>query len=192
MLAAGPAAAQAWPEARTETHDTRLGTHPDLTRVVLDVTQLTKFQTLVTDEGRRVLVGIPSVDWEANRHRLKPHGIVERFDFMRRGMKRGLLVIYTRAPARIEYQFTLPPDPADHKGNRLVIDLVGRDRAGKVPMPKRIEPKKPEPKKVAAKKPAPRPEPKVARSEPKPKPAPPAPAPQHFPAPLPPAEHYPE
>lgn len=137
----GEAAAQEWPRGRTEAHETRMGNHPDLTRVVLDVSALTKFYGHVADEGRRILVGIPSVDWETNRHRLKPFGIVSRFDFMRRGLKRGLLVIHTHAPARIEHQFTLPPDPADHKGNRLVVDLVPRHHAGKVPMPKRIAPK---------------------------------------------------
>lgn len=136
-MAALPAAASDWPKGRTETHETRLGTHPNLTRLVLDVSELSNFYTSVLDGGRRILVGIPSVDWEANRHRLKPFGIVERFDFMRRGLKRGLLVIHTSRPARIEYQFTLPPDPKDNKGNRLVLDLVPAETPGKVPMPKR-------------------------------------------------------
>jgi N-acetylmuramoyl-L-alanine amidase len=133
-LAAMPAGASEWPEARTTASAARLGEHPGLTRLVLDVTQLTEFRTLVTDQGRRILVGIPSVDWETNRHRLKPFGLITGFDFMRRGLKRGLLVIRTAAPARIEHQFTLPPDPADNKGNRLVLDLVRAD-AGAVAMP---------------------------------------------------------
>ncbi|HSV29599.1 MAG TPA: hypothetical protein VLL76_08565 [Candidatus Omnitrophota bacterium] len=137
LLAAGPALASDWPKGRTEAHDTRLGTHPNLTRLVLDVSELSKFYSHTTDGGRRILVGIPSVDWEANRHRLKPYGIIERFDFMRRGLKRGLLVIHTTRPARIEYQFTLPPDPKDRKGNRLVLDLVPAETPGKVPIPKR-------------------------------------------------------
>ncbi|CAA7616510.1 Putative N-acetylmuramoyl-L-alanine amidase (modular protein) [Magnetospirillum sp. LM-5] len=137
----------AWPAmaadraARTETQNTRTGTHPDLTRVVLDVSEISKFFTNVTDDGRRVMVGIPSVDWEANRHRLKPHGLVARYDFVKRGMKKGLLVIYTNAPARVEYKFALPPDPADGKGNRLVIDLAPRDLPGKAKLPPRVEPK---------------------------------------------------
>ena len=136
LALAAPAGASEWPAARTATSRTRMGEHPGLTRLVLDVTQLTEFRTLVTDRGRRILVGIPSVDWETNRHRLKPFGLITRFDFMRRGLKRGLLVIHTSAPTRIEYKFTLPPDPADGKGNRLVLDLVKAD-AGKVAMPKR-------------------------------------------------------
>lgn len=110
--------------------------HTQLTRLVLDVTQITDFRTLVTERGRRILVGIPSVDWEANRHRLKPFGLVSRFDFMRRGLKRGLLVIHTTRPARIEHQFTLPPDGANRKGSRLVLDLVVADHAGPVALPK--------------------------------------------------------
>lgn len=132
-----PAWAGDWPNARTATSETRLGVHPELTRLVLDVTQITEFRTLVTDQGRRIMVGIPSVDWEANRHRLKAFGLIARFDFMRRGLKRGLLVIHTTEPARIEHQFTLPPDNADNKGNRLVLDLV-KAGARKVAMPKRV------------------------------------------------------
>lgn len=123
--------------ARTQAEETRMGQHPNLTRLVLDVSELTRFYTHVADDGRRILVGIPSVDWEANRHSLKPFGLVARFDFMRRGLKRGLLVIHTRIPARIEHQFTLGPDPAGHRGNRLVLDLAPRDLPGKVAVPKR-------------------------------------------------------
>ncbi|CAA7623391.1 hypothetical protein [Magnetospirillum sp. UT-4] len=182
LLAAGPgAAAQDWPKGRTEARDTRLGTHPDLTRLVLDVSEVSKFYTHVADEGRRILVGIPSVDWEANRHRLKPFGLIARFDFMRRGLKRGLLVIHTNAPARIEHQFTLPPDPDDNKGNRLVLDLAPRDLPGKAAMPKRV------PKKTAADPPAAAP---VGPADPMPVPekAPPPAAPPptspSFPAPI--------
>lgn len=122
---------------RTQTQDTRMGEHPSLTRLVLDVSELTRFYTHVADDGMRILVGIPSVDWDANRHRLKPFGLIARFDFMRRGLKRGLLVIHAKAPARVEHQFTLGPDPAEHRGNRLVLDLAPRDLPGKAAMPKR-------------------------------------------------------
>ncbi|OAN49426.1 hypothetical protein [Magnetospirillum moscoviense] len=183
LLLAWPAAA-ADRAAKTETQNTRTGTHPDLTRVVLDVSEISKFFTNVTDDGRRVMVGIPSVDWEANRHRLKPHGLVARYDFVKRGMKKGLLVIYTNAPARVEYKFALPPDQADGKGNRLVIDLAPRDLPGKAKLPPRVEPKavaKAAPAKAAAIKPEPKiepqPEPKpevkpIAKPEPGTAPAP--------------------
>lgn len=128
--------ARDWPDARTEAQNSRLGQHPGLTRVVLDVSELTRFYTHVADDGHRVLLGLASVDWEANRHRLKAFGLISRFDFMRRGLKRGLLVIFTKEPVRIEHQFTLGPDPAHNRGNRLVIDLVARSYRGKAPMPK--------------------------------------------------------
>lgn len=140
LMGLSAASAGEWPKGRTEAQAARLGQHPNLTRLVLDVSELSAFHTHVADDGLRILVGIPSVDWEANRHRLKPFGLIGRFDFMRRGLKRGLLVIHTTAPARVEHQFTLPPDPADHKGNRLVLDLVPRDHPGKVAMPKRVSP----------------------------------------------------
>lgn len=124
------------PRARTQTQQTRLGQHPDLIRLVLDVSELADFRTSVADQGRRVLVGFPSVDWEANRHRLQPFGPITRFDFMRRGLKRGLLVIHTSRPVRVEHKFTLPPDPKAHKGNRLVLDLVDAGHAGKVAAPR--------------------------------------------------------
>lgn len=194
-LAAGAALAADGPQAQTATQQTRTGLHPDLTRIVLDVSQLTKFYTEITDEGRRILVGIPSVDWETNRHRLTPHGLVDRYDFVRRGLKRGLLVIYTKAPARIEHKFTLPPDPADNKGNRLVIDLVDRDHKGKVPMPRRVQaaPKaqvgvapEPKPQVVSVPK-APAPAPVAAKPAPAPvaKPSAATPEPGLSPAPTP-------
>lgn len=142
MIAALLAAAPAWadppnaPAARTQAQDTRLGNHPGLTRLVLDVSELADFRTLVTDKGRRILVGFPSVDWEANRHRLQPFGPITRFDFMRRGLKRGLLVIHTSRPLRVERRFTLPPDAKAHKGNRLVLDLVDAGHQGKVAAPR--------------------------------------------------------
>lgn len=124
------------PKARTQARDTRLGAHPDLTRLVLDVSERAEFRTLVTDKGRRVLVGFPSVDWEANRHRLRPFGPITRFDFMRRGLRRGLLVIHTSRPVRVEHKFTLAPDAKAHKGNRLVLDLVDAAHKGKVAAPR--------------------------------------------------------
>jgi N-acetylmuramoyl-L-alanine amidase len=178
--------------AKVETQNTRTGTHPDLTRVVLDVSALSKFFTTVTDDGRRVMVGIPAIDWEANRHRLRPHGLVARYDFVKRGMKKGLLVIYTNAPARIEYKFTLPPDPADGKGNRLVIDLAPRNLPGKARMPPRVEPRaqapatKTEAGKPAAQKPddGAVPPPVAAKAEPKPEPEPAPPPTPVFPVPI--------
>lgn len=131
--------APAWaepPKARTQTQDTRLGHHPDLTRLVLDVSEITDFHALVTDQGRRILVGFPSVDWEAHRHRLRPFGPIVRFDFMRRGLTRGLLVIHTSRAMRVERKFTLPPDAKDHKGNRLVLDLVDAGHPGRVAAPR--------------------------------------------------------
>lgn len=133
---AGPACAAERPAA-TQTGATRLGEHPGLTRLVLDVSELTRFYTHEADGGLRILVGIPSVDWETNRHRLKPFGLIARFDFMRRGLKRGLLVIHAKEPARVEHQFTLGPDPAEHRGNRLVLDLAPRSLKAKAPMPRR-------------------------------------------------------
>lgn len=141
-LIAATLATPAWadapnaPKARTQTQETRLGHHPDLTRLVLDVSERAEFRTLVTDKGRRILVGFPSVDWEANRHRLKPFGPITRFDFMRRGLKRGLLVILTDRPMRVEHKFTLPPDDRAGRGNRLVLDLVEAGHQGKVPAPR--------------------------------------------------------
>ncbi|MGE5475927.1 MAG: hypothetical protein ACM3Q1_04680 [Bacteroidales bacterium] len=141
-LAAVVLASPAWadapnaPQAHTRAEDTRLGRHPELTRLVLDVSEIADFRTLVTDKGRRILVGFPSVDWEANRHRLQPFGPITRFDFMRRGLKRGLLVIHTSRSMRVEHQFTLPPDAKAHKGNRLVLDLVDAGHQGKVPAPR--------------------------------------------------------
>jgi len=122
--------------ATSKAKSTRLGEHPELIRLVFDVTQLVEFRTLVTDGGRRVLVGFPEVDWETNRHRLKPFGPITRYDFMRRGLKRGLLVIHTSRPVRVENQFTLPPDDAAKRSNRLVLDLVDANRQGKVPAPR--------------------------------------------------------
>lgn len=138
VASAAPARADAprAAKARTQAQDTRLGEHPELTRLVLDVSELADFRTLVTDKGRRVLVGFPSVDWEANRHRLRPFGPITRFDFMRRGLKRGLLVIHTSRPVRVERKFTLPPDPKAHRGNRLVLDLVDSGHRGRVAPPR--------------------------------------------------------
>ena len=135
MPAAAPAMAKV-PPTPAQAQSARLGKHPDLTRLVLDVTQLVEFRTLVTDGGRRVLVGFPEVDWEANRHRLKPFGPITRYDFMRRGLKRGLLVIHTSRPVRVENQFTLPPDDGAERGNRLVLDLADAGRKGKAPTPR--------------------------------------------------------
>lgn len=136
LLAPDVAAAADWPSARTRAGGARLGQHPDLTRLVLDVSELTRFHTHVADDGMRVLVGLPSVDWAANRHRLRPFGLIDHFDFMRRGLKRGLLVIHATAPVRVEHQFTLGPDAVAHKGNRLVLDLAPRGLPGPVPMPR--------------------------------------------------------
>lgn len=118
-----PAAAEGM-KAKSATQATRLGQHPDLTRLVLDVDAPADFRTLVTDHGRRILVGFPAMDWQANRHRLAPFGLIARFDYIPRKARRGLLVIHTSRPTRIEHKFTLPPDAKEHRGHRLVLDLV--------------------------------------------------------------------
>lgn len=114
-----PGAAFAVPTAK----DVRLGKPtPDITRVVVDVSEEMRFSLFSLAGPDRIIVDLPEVDWQLSREGLFGGGGIIKA--MRYGLFQGgnsRMVLDLASPAMVKQAFMLPPNEGG--GWRLVIDL---------------------------------------------------------------------
>lgn len=103
--------------------DVRLGKPtPDVTRVVVDVSEDMRFSLYTLADPNRIIVDLPEVDWKLSRDGVfGGGGIVRamRYGLFQSGNSR--MVLDLANPAQIKQAFMLPPNEGG--GWRLVIDL---------------------------------------------------------------------
>lgn len=103
--------------------DVRLGKPtPDVTRVVVDVSEDMRFSLYTLADPNRIIVDLPEVDWKLSRDGVfGGSGIVRamRYGLFQSGNSR--MVLDLASPAQIKQAFMLPPNEGG--GWRLVIDL---------------------------------------------------------------------
>ena len=119
-------AAQAADIAATEI---RLGDHRTKTRFVLDLSDKVDFNIFTLVDPYRVVIDLPDIRWRVSKKSSRRKtGLISglRYGNFRPGRSR--VVLDTAKPAKVSKAFLLPP--AEGKRYRLVIDLVGTDRAG--------------------------------------------------------------
>lgn len=147
LAGAGPA----W--ARSAVTGLRIGVHPDMTRLVLDMTEAVEYRIFTLADPYRVVIDMPEVSWEVSeKARAEGVGVIEgyRYGLFRPGTWR--VVLDAAAPVRVKRAFFLEPTKG-HK-YRFVVDLekttreafLGALKAPPAPVP-------PKPKPAPAKRP---------------------------------------
>ena len=99
----------------------RVGTHPDKTRIVFDLSNVSDFRTFTLSDPYRLVVDLPSFDWRApplqNDAGMGVTGL--RHGNLEAGISR--IVFDLDKPISIQSAFALPKQGA--KPNRLVVDV---------------------------------------------------------------------
>jgi N-acetylmuramoyl-L-alanine amidase len=99
----------------------RFGIHPDKTRLVVEMDQISDFRAFTLDNPHRIVVDLPTYAWNAgNINKPKGSNVVD----LRTGMldqSTSRFVIDLSTPVNIQSAFVLPP--SGNKPARLVIDF---------------------------------------------------------------------
>lgn len=99
----------------------RFGTHPDKTRIVVEVDQPTDFRAFILDNPYRIVIDLPAYEWNAGSIKKPKNGLVHD---LRTGMLDSVtsrLVVDVTQPVAIRSAFTLPASTTAK--DRLVIDF---------------------------------------------------------------------
>jgi N-acetylmuramoyl-L-alanine amidase len=119
-----PAAVLAMPEVT----GARIGTHPDSTRLVLELSEPVPYQLFTLDKPYRVVVDFPEVRWRARHNPMRAStGLVSGFRFGLFQSDNSRVVLETNVPTIISKHFILEAE----NGNptRFVLDLKETSRA---------------------------------------------------------------
>jgi ABC-type transporter MlaC component len=122
FILATPAGAEAPKVASSQTSVTgvRLGAHPNaVTRVVMDVTDTTKFRVRLLAAPYRVIIDTHDVTWPTRSMTGKPVGAVARVRY--EDDDHGRMVIELSRPVAVKAAFML--GPSEGLGWRFVLDL---------------------------------------------------------------------
>lgn len=118
LLMAGTLSARAQPEATT----VRLGTHGEVTRFVLEVTEAIEFRIFTLPQPYRVVIDMPELLWSLPADAGEEgKGVVSRY---RAGLfKPGTwrVVLDVKSPVRVKHAYLIAP--SDGKPHRFVVDL---------------------------------------------------------------------
>lgn len=100
----------------------RFGTHPDKTRMVLELSNSTDFRVFTLPDPYRIVVDMPDFDWNAGNIVKPKAGAIKavRSGHLQPGISR--MVIDLEQPAAIRSAFLLPA--ASGKPDRLVVDFA--------------------------------------------------------------------
>ncbi len=100
----------------------RIGTHPDKTRLVVELSHKTDFRAFLLQNPSRLVIDLPAFDWRAGAPVSPPGSLVGtiRNGVLQPGISR--IVIDLKTPSTLKSAFSLPSGPGI--SDRLVIDLV--------------------------------------------------------------------
>ena len=103
-------------------NDARIGLHPDKTRLVIELSEMSKFRAFVLTEPWRLVIDLPTFDWQAGVISKPKASAVKgiRQGELQAGVSR--IVIDLKQPVIINNAFLLRKN-AD-KPNRLVVDFT--------------------------------------------------------------------
>ena len=108
--------------ADPEVTELRIGEHPDMTRVVIDVSSPVTYKIFMLPDPYRVVIDLPEVTWEV------PPGAGDSGAGLVKGYRTGLfapgtwrIVLDVQAPVRVKKAFLL--DPREGHQYRFVLDL---------------------------------------------------------------------
>ncbi len=107
--------------------DVRLGLHPDKTRMVIELSEMSKFRTFVLADPWRLVIDMPSFEWQAGAISKPTKSAVKtiRQGSLQPGISR--IVVDLKAPVSIGTAFLLRKH--EGKPDRLVIDFSKTTKA---------------------------------------------------------------
>ena len=104
--------------------DLRVGQHPGKTRIVLDVSGRTGFQTSFESGNKVLVVKLPDAVWGTDGSaKSKDKSLFAGYDAREKGSG-SVLKISLSAPARLAYKQAMKP--SGKRGHRIVLDVVAR------------------------------------------------------------------
>ena len=110
--------------ATSRVSDVRIGQHPGKTRIVIDVSDKTKFQTSFKDGDRTLVVNIPSTSWDTeNEANVAGESVVKGYSSVT-STSGAVVNIALNAPGKLAYKKAL--GPSSGRGHRIVLDIVAR------------------------------------------------------------------
>jgi len=110
--------------SQSTVRDLRVGQHPGKTRIVLDVSSKTSFQTRFESGNKVLVVTLPEAVWGTDASaKSKDQSLFAGYDADKKG-KGSVLKIALSSPARLAYKLAMKP--SGNYGNRIVLDVVAR------------------------------------------------------------------
>jgi len=107
---------------RSQVSDVRIGQHPGKTRIVIDVSDKSQFQTSFEDNDKVLVVSLPGTSWGAEaKTRAAGQSLVAGYDAANIGSG-AVVKIMMNAPATLAYQKAIKPSGT--RGHRIVLDVV--------------------------------------------------------------------
>ena len=110
--------------SRSTVKNLRVGQHPGKTRIVLDVTGKTSFQTSFESGNKVLVVSLPDAVWEGDASaRSTDKSLFAGYDARSKGSG-SVVKISLNSPARLAYKQAMKPSGS--RGHRIVLDIVSR------------------------------------------------------------------
>lgn len=100
----------------------RIGTHPEKTRIVVDLSQKTDFRAFMLQDPPRLVLDLPTFEWKAGSAQGTAGSVVGsvRHGLLQPGITR--LVIEMKRQTSLQSAFLLPAGPS--VPNRVVMDII--------------------------------------------------------------------
>lgn len=100
----------------------RIGTHPEKTRLVVELSRKADFRTFMLQNPSRLVIDLPTFEWKASLQNLPPGSMVGtiRNGALQPGISR--IVVEMQNPVTLQSAFLLPAGPS--LSDRLVIDFA--------------------------------------------------------------------
>lgn len=103
--------------------DLRIGTHPNKTRIVIDLSQPTNLTYKVSQNGKTLHLELPNASWqEKNPKTHYIQGNITAFTNRAIGSIGSSLIFQVKSPIRVNRPFFV--SPSENLGHRIVIDMI--------------------------------------------------------------------
>ncbi|MEO5338244.1 MAG: porin family protein [Magnetospirillum sp. WYHS-4] len=112
----------------------RIGTHPDKTRLVLDMSGPVHYGHSAAADNQTTTVDLENVKWTAPASAGGGKSEIASYGFTpANGNGNGKLDIKTKSPMKVQKIFIVCPDEGEGEGRKLVVDLVPANGMAKAP-----------------------------------------------------------
>jgi N-acetylmuramoyl-L-alanine amidase len=122
LLISGIFAQNAFAQQGLAVNSLRIGTHPDNTRIVIELSHKADFRAFTLQNPSRLVIDLPAFDWQAGAPPRPPGSLVStiRNGLLQPGVSR--IVIELQTQATLKNAFFLPSGPSI--SDRVVIDFA--------------------------------------------------------------------